>query len=86
MSFLARFGNFLTGSQDSLDSGEGRQEEAEVLDETGQAYLEQACSALQTAALIEDRRVAARSLVSFSKAHRIVSTSALRPPLTVLVG
>lgn len=70
MSFLSRVGHFLTGSQDSLE--QQQEEDETALDEFEEKFLEQTCNTLSTASLIEDRRIAATSLISFTKLHRMV--------------
>lgn len=67
MSFLSKVGHFLAGSQESLEG------EPDELSELEQAYLDETCSALESAALLEDRRTAATALTSFARLHRLVS-------------
>lgn len=73
MSFFSRVGQFLVGrSSDSLASGTDEEGLLEALTEVERKFLEQTSDTIETAALLEDRRIAAHSLISFSKDHRVV--------------
>lgn len=74
MSFLAKVGHFLAGSNDSLSDADDV-----PLTDMEQSYLEEALNTMQTARLLEDRRTAAHSLIAFARLHRMV-------PLPVSAG
>ena len=69
MSFLSRVGQFLVGSQESLSDLE---DSLDALSDLERAFIDQSCMVVQTAALIEDRRVALHNLIPFTKLHRVV--------------
>lgn len=71
MSFLSRVGQFLVGSTETLT--DNMDDSLESLSEHERAFIDQSCATLQTAALIEDRRMTAHNLIPFTKLHRIVN-------------
>lgn len=69
MSFLSRVGQFLVGSQESLSDPE---DSLDALSDLEKSFIDQSLVTVQTAALIEDRRLAVHNLIPVTKLHRVV--------------
>lgn len=86
MSFLGKVGHFLVGSQDSLPRGANEEDTLDTLSDFERSFIDQSCMTLQTASLIEDRRVTAHNLIAFSKLHRVVHINPLLSKLLFLLN
>lgn len=71
MSLLAKVGRMIVGANDD-QSAQQKLESFDSLQPHEKRFLEETVVTIETAALLEDRRMAVRSLIPFTKQHRVV--------------